>query len=61
LEDVENVLSMHWNFIAKFGYKPDMKYKALNIHLYFWLKHSNMAIFIIIKDFDLTTLQDKFH
>ncbi len=42
-EDVENVLSMHWNFIAKFGYKPDMKYKALNIHLYFWLKIWNMA------------------
>ncbi len=42
-EDVENVLSMHWNFIAKFGYKPDMKYKALNIHLYFGLKIWNMA------------------
>lgn len=63
-EDVENVLSMHWNFIAKFGYKPDMKYKALNIHLYFWLKIWNMAnitFFFILMTLDLTTLQDKFH
>jgi hypothetical protein len=49
-EDVENVLSMHWNFIAKFGYKPDMKYKALNIHLYFLakaLKYGEFYLFII--------------
>lgn len=54
---------MHWNFIAKFGYKPDMKYKALNIHLYFLakvLKYGEFYFFLLMT-LDLTTLQDKFH